>query len=141
MKKELFIFFSILFSLFSCSQKTFNDTQFKYEVDDGTVIVSNRQSRYKIEPFRSDIVKTTFLPNNNEEPEVNEYFVVLEKEQDAAFTIKEFENKLQLKTAEITVSAVFLQNSREIFVVEQCYCFGHYGALDHGTDGGQIIRF
>ncbi len=99
----LFGFCTFILGITSCSQVKFNDDQFSYAKEDGSIIVSNQQSTYQLEPYRSDIIKTTYLAKNSEPSEMVVDFIVLEKEEGLNFRIKEFEDKLQLSTKDMIV--------------------------------------
>lgn len=104
MKQKLFFLAAGIFIIFSsCNQNRFNDEQFKYEVTDGTIMVYSQHSAYQLEPFRTDIIKTTFLPNSNELSDTTSPFIVLEKENGLVFKVEEFEDKLVLRTTDIIV--------------------------------------
>ena len=93
----------ILFVFSSCTQSQFNDEQFFYEKKDGKIIVTDQQNSYHLQPFRSDIVKTTFLGTNEEVEEMTVDFIVMKKENGVNFKVKEFEDKLHLETADMIV--------------------------------------
>ncbi len=103
MRTILVLLACVLTILSSCRQNGFNDEQFKFKLEDGAIIVSNLQTTYRLETIRSDIVKTTFLPNAEEITDKPSYFIVLEKEKGAGFKVDEFDDKLQLQTGEMIV--------------------------------------
>ncbi len=103
MKKTLFIFCLLYVTLYSCKQVNFNDDQFQYTRKDGVVTVSNQKISYLIEPYRADMIKTTFLPKGDSLGEENPYFVVLEKQEGVDLSVEEFNDKLLLKTGELIV--------------------------------------
>lgn len=95
--------FVLIAGFASCSQSKFEDDQFSFEEKNGTIIISDQQNAYQLEPYRSDIVRTTYLDNMNEPSEMLVDFIVLEKEEGLKFKVKEFEDKLHLKTKDLTV--------------------------------------
>jgi alpha-glucosidase (family GH31 glycosyl hydrolase) len=103
MKKTIILLAGALLLLSSCKQTRFNDEQFKFKIEDGKILVSNIQTAYQIEAFRSDIIKTTFLPDPNADIESSTDFIILEKEPGIEFKVEEFEDKLHLRTEEIIV--------------------------------------
>lgn len=101
MKNLLFVLSVILFA--SCSQSKFNDGQYEFSSNNGVITVSHNEEAYYIEPYRSDIVKATFVTDKTQKVEENPYFVILDKDQSLEYQVVELEDKLQIKTEEVIV--------------------------------------